>query len=219
MRFIDKTKRRCTDFDNYVAAKRPTKWADFDANIKLILHQHLLIEQHYLCIYCQQSIPKKRVKDVPPLILHPSHMEHVRPKGIRIYLHLVFDYLNLAVSCNGFDTNLGITAAPDFCGHPKKNAYNDTLFLHPFETPDIEDYFEYTINGEITASVKDTNRANYTIQTLQLDSSKLNDMREEQYLIVLEEMLNNGLDIALYLNETQTELPKFHSMLKQFFLI
>jgi uncharacterized protein (TIGR02646 family) len=217
MRFIDKTKQRCPNFDNYVAAIRPRRWMDFDANVKLILHQHLLIEQHYLCIYCQQSIPQKRVKDVPPLILHPSHMEHVRPKGI--YLHLTFDYLNLAVSCNGFDTNLGITTTPDFCGHPKQNAYDNALFLHPFETPDIEDYFNYTINGEIKASVKDANRANYTIQTLHLDSPKLNDMREEQYLIVLEEMLNNDLDMALYLDENQTELPKFHSMLKQFFLV
>ena len=91
--------------------------------------------------------------------------------------------------------------------------------MHPFETPDIEDYFNYTINGEITASVKDVNRATYTIQTLHLDSSTLNDMREEQYLIVLEEMLNNDLDLTLYLDENQTELPKFYSMLKQFFLI
>jgi uncharacterized protein (TIGR02646 family) len=216
MRYIDKSKRRCTEFDNYVAAKRPTKWKKFDANIKLKLHQHLLSEQQHLCIYCQQSVPNKRVKDVPPTVIHPSHIDHVRPKDEVKYPHLTFDYLNLAVSCNGIDIDKMLIGTPDFCGHPKDNQYDETLFLHPFETPDIEDYFEYTINGEIKATSKNASKANYTIQMLKLDSETLNDMRERQYLIVIEE-LQNGLDMANYLDENQIALPKFHSMLKYFF--
>jgi uncharacterized protein (TIGR02646 family) len=219
MRYIDKSKRRCTDFDNYVVTKRPRKWKKFDADIKLKLHQHLLNEQQHLCVYCQQSVPQKHVKDNAPLVIHPSHVEHVRPKDEEQYPHLTFDYLNLAVSCNGFDVNNTLVNTYDFCGHPKANTYDEMLFLHPFETLDIEDYFNYTINGEIKATIKDVNRANYTIKTLQLDNAILNAMREEQYLIISEETLNNDLDIATYLDENQIELPKFYSMLKQLFFI
>jgi uncharacterized protein (TIGR02646 family) len=219
MRYIDKSKRRCTEFDNYVAAKRPTKWKKFDANVKLILHQHLLTEQQHLCIYCQQSVPQKHVKDRAPFVIHPSHVEHVRPKDEEKFPDLTFDYLNLAVSCNGFDVLDTLVSSHDFCGHPKANVYDETLFLHPFESPDIEDYFYYTINGEIKSTAKDVNRANYTIKTLQLNNTLLKAMREEQYLIISEETINNGLDITAYLEENQTELPKFYSMLKQLFFI
>jgi uncharacterized protein (TIGR02646 family) len=216
MRYIDKSKRRCTEFDNYVAAKRPQKWKKFDADIKLKLHQHLLTEQQHLCIYCQQSVPNKHVKDAPPTIIHPSHIDHVRPKDEVKYPHLTFDYFNLAVSCNGIDIDKTLFGTPDFCGHPKDNKYDETLFLHPFETPDIESYFQYTINGEIKATSKDAVRANYTIQILKLDSQTLTKMRERQYLVMID-ALENGLDMMNYLDENQVALPKFHSMLKYLF--
>jgi uncharacterized protein (TIGR02646 family) len=219
MRFIDKSKQRCTDFDDYVATERPRNWDTCGADIKLKLHQHLLGEQQYLCIYCQQSIPVKSTKDVPPVYTHPSHIEHIKPKDVDKYPHLTFEYSNLSVSCNGFNIKEMTTISPNFCGHFKRNNYEETLFLNPTETLDIENCFEYTINGEIKATNKDVNRANYTIRTLHLDSQKLIDMREEQYLIISEETLTNGLNIVDYLDENQKELPQFHSMLKQLFFI
>ena len=93
------------------------------------------------------------------------------------------------------------------------------IFLHPFEQPDIEDYFDYDLNGKITPSVKNVNRAQFTINLLKLEHIDLTEMRERQYQVVLEDVNNNGLDIEDYLDAHQIELPKFHSMLKQLFYI
>jgi hypothetical protein len=78
MRYINKS-NRCIAFDSYIARARPTTW-HIKANYKLILHQHLWAEQKGLCVYCQQSIRKKLVKDSLANPLHPSHIEHICPK-------------------------------------------------------------------------------------------------------------------------------------------
>lgn len=213
MRYIDKS-RRCPAFDSYT---KPSSWGDFnDSNIKLQLHQHLLQEQQYLCVYCQQSIPPKLQKDDHLLPrLHPSHIEHIRPKDAHQYPHLAFDYGNLTVSCNGFDTSTSPTVrSSDFCGHPKNNDFDDAMFLHPCENPDIEKSFEYDINGSIAPSHYQTAKAQYTINLLQLNHVMLRDMRQIQYELVIED-LNDGLDVDIYLDPNQPELPKFYSMLKQ----
>lgn len=219
MRYIDKS-RRCAPFDNYIAATLPANWQQLDGNMKLTLHQYLWAEQKSLCIYCQQSIRKKIAKDLPINPLHPSHIEHIRPKdATNTYAHLVFEHSNLAVSCNGNDVEDIADILPKYCGHAKRNFHDDALFLHPFEQTDIEDYFDYDLNGKITPSVKNVNRAQFTINLLKLDHIDLTEMRERQYQVVLEDLNNNGLDIEEYLDAHQPELPKFHSMLKQLFYI
>ncbi len=218
MRYIDKT-NRCQDFDNYT---KPNTWGRFNKNIKLKLklHQHLLVEQQYLCIYCQQSIPCKTQKDNPEIPrLHPSHIEHIRPKSASQFPQLIFDYNNLSVSCNGFDTKKTHEKSRDFCGHPKDNNFDDVLFLHPCERLDIETCFEYDIEGHILPTSIAQDQAEYTLRLLSLDNSKLQDMRVEQYNLVLELTSKGELDIYEYLDPNQTELPKFYSMLKQFFSI
>ncbi len=212
MRFVPKTSR-CTDFDAY---PKPNNWGKFDASIKLNLHQHLLREQQHLCVYCQQSIPRKSQKDdhaARPPELHPSHIEHIRPK--ETFPKLTFEHTNLGVSCNGFDIAQSPTA-PEFCGHPKGSQFDDLKFLHPFEQTDVELHFEYDINGGIKSSKKDSGRATYTIGLLQLDHQILSDMRAEQYNLVIAEVAA-GLDIDDYLDPRQPELPKFFSMLWQLF--
>jgi uncharacterized protein (TIGR02646 family) len=217
MRYILKSSR-CIAFDNYIAKARPITW-HIKANIKLVLHQHLWAEQKGLCVYCQQSIRKKLVKDSLDNPLHPSHIEHVRPKEMAgVYAHLIFEHTNLGVSCNGSDVDDASDILPKYCGHAKLNQHDDTLFLHPFEVTDIEEYFSYDLNGKVTPSVKDVVRAEYTISILKLDHLDLDEMRERQYQIIIEEV-NNGLDIDDYLDMNQTELPKFHSMLKQLFFV
>ncbi len=128
MKFVPKT-NPCALFDDYIAIKKPQNWKKVEAGPKLVLHQHLLEEQQHLCVYCQQSIPKKRQKDQPPTFLHPSHVEHIRPKSI--FRHLVFDHKNLAVSCDGFEIDAAARAHPDFCGHKKDDFFDDALFVHP----------------------------------------------------------------------------------------
>lgn len=216
MRYISKA-NRCADFDAYA---KPAGWSGFDSGIKLILHQHLLAEQQHLCIYCQQSIPKKARKDdhsASPPLLHPSHIEHIRPKDAGQFPHLTFEYTNLSVSCNGFDIDAATAAAPDFCGHPKGKRFDDALFLHPFEETALETFFEYDLNGQIQPSLKAPVKARYTIQLLGLDTETLREMRERQYDVVLEDVNNGTLDITAYLDPNQAELPKFFSMLRQLF--
>ena len=216
MRYVNKT-NRCAPFETY-ATGRPRVW-NIDANIKLILHQHLWAEQKSLCVYCQQSIRKKLMKDsTNPL--HPSHIEHIRPKdGMSAFNHLIFEHTNLAVSCNGNDVDNDLDNVQKHCGHAKQNLHNDTLFLHPFEISDVEDYFQYDLNGKITPSVKNPNRAHFTIDLLKLNHTDLDSMREQQYQTIINEVNNNGLDIDDFLDSNYLQLPKFHSMLKQLFYV
>ncbi len=216
MRYISKT-NRCLAFDAYA---KPAGWSGFDSSVKLTLHQHLLAEQQHLCIYCQQSIPKKTQKDdhfASPPVLHPSHIEHIRPKDAGQFPHLSFEYTNLSVSCNGFDIDAATAATPDFCGHPKASQFDDTRFLHPIEETGIETFFEYDLNGDIKPSVQDPAKAIYTIQLLGLEKETLREMRERQYDVVLESVNSGALDITAYLDPAQPELPKFFSMLRQLF--
>jgi uncharacterized protein (TIGR02646 family) len=125
MRFIDKT-NRLTRFDSYILTKKPRNWADVNSGEKLLLHQYLLAQQKHLCIYCQQSIPQKTSKNIPPSVIHPSHIEHIRPKSTFSALEL--EQNNLSVSCNGFEIDAAATLNPDFCGH-KKDKLGRPIFV------------------------------------------------------------------------------------------
>ncbi len=218
MRYVDKT-NRCSAFDTYIATRKPTTW-HIDSNMKLTLHQHLWEEQKSLCIYCQQSICKKIVKDATGNPLHPSHIEHIRPKDAAgTFSHLIFEHSNLAVSCNGNDVDDPLDVVLKYCGHAKLNQHDDSLFLHPFELIDVEEYFDYDVNGRITPSGKDPIKAGYTINLLKLNHPDLDSMREQQYLNIINEVNNNGLDIEDFLDPNYPELPKFYSMLKQLFYV
>jgi uncharacterized protein (TIGR02646 family) len=217
MRYVPKI-NPCVDFENYKISASPLVWRDFNnTSIKLALHQHLWQEQKGLCVYCQQEIPKKITIDSAGNI-HPSHIEHIRPKSI--YPNLAFEHNNLSISCEGYDiANPPSPIRKSFCGHLKENEYDATLFLHPFENPAIEEYFGFNLNGEISGNGKDDAKANYCILKLGLDNAILTKMREDSYLLVIEEVTNNGLDINEYLDSTYTQLPAFYSMLKQLFHI
>jgi uncharacterized protein (TIGR02646 family) len=222
MRYIEKT-NTCLFFENWKITNTPTNWNHFnDSTVKLALHQHLWKEQKGLCIYCQQSVPQK-VSVNAGSILHPSHLEHIRPKDNHLpYTHLTFDHSNLSVSCDGFDVN-DTRKSPDFCGHKKENVFDDALFLHPIEIADIESFFEYDLNGRIkpstTKSSIEQNQAQYSIDLLNLKDATLKQMREDNYNEVLQLEQNGDIVIDDYLNENEPELPKFYSMLKQMFMV
>ncbi|MDM8563359.1 retron system putative HNH endonuclease [Candidatus Marithioploca araucensis] len=217
MRFINKEHRN-KEFDKYILECQPNSWKNVITAKKLTLHKHLWVEQKGLCIYCEQAIPFKRQKSKN----HPSHIEHVKPKGDERFKHLEFDQNNLAVSCNGSDCHLKEVNENNFCGHIKDRAgrdhiYDEQLFLHPFENKDIENCFAYDMDGNITAA-NETEKADYTINLLELQHPDLIDMRRTQYQIFLEEMAN-GEDVNDLLNNNVSELPSFYSMLKNFFVL
>lgn len=220
MRYIEKM-NLCIDFENYKIRRGNAlqTWTHFkNKQVKLKLYQHLWAEQKGVCIYCQQQIPQK-VSVNSQGNIHPSHIEHIRPKSVGMFPHLAFEYSNLSVSCEGFDIqNPPNPIAKDFCGHSKANDYDNTLFLHPVEITDIESYFSYNIQGQIESSGKEDSKANYMIQLLHLNHNTLADMRSEMYSLILEQVTNNNLDIEEYLDVNNTQIPSFYSMLKQLFI-
>ncbi len=219
MRHIERI-NLCIEFENYKNRRGISlqKWGNFkNKAVKLKLHQHLWAEQKGLCVYCQQQIPQKVQIDSQGNI-HPSHIEHIRPKSA--FSQLTFAHQNLSISCEGYDIqHVPTPLSKAFCGHPKDNEYEETLFLHPVEMADIESYFSYDIQGKIESNGKNDNKAKYMIQILYLNNTILEDMRSEQYSLIIEEVMNNNLDIVEYLAVNNTQFPPFYSMLKQLFFI
>ncbi len=106
----------------------------------------------------------------------------------------------------------------EFCEHRKGDEYDEEKFLNPVELPDIEDYFEYDIEGKIFPNSKrndiDMKKAEYMVKILELNNETLTDMRREQYETVIEDQLD---DFGDFLNPDYEILPPFYSMLKQLF--
>jgi len=144
-----------------------TNWDDYHRcynRQKRALRRYVLrYEQNNLCIYCESKIAPKK---------ESSHLEHIKPKARDKFPHLVFDYNNIVVSCNG---NCH-TEDDEYhsCGHIKDNEYDDTKFLNPTELIDIREYFEYDIDtGNILESSKNIDKAEYMIKTLHLNNASL----------------------------------------------
>ncbi len=117
MRYIDKSINRFREFEEFIAQNSlPGKCLEKDADgfnrwdqldrdcgqdgseIKKRLHDHLVKEQSYLCIYCERRIYPKTEKEYLC-----GHIEHIRPKEKDEFKLLVFECSNLSISCDGLD--------------------------------------------------------------------------------------------------------------------
>ncbi|WP_418641352.1 retron system putative HNH endonuclease [Sulfurimonas sp. ST-27] len=158
MRYIQKVSTPQFFIDNTAEI---SKWKEYPVSKKPLKEHILKNEQNYLCIYCESKVE-----------LNNSHLEHIKPKAGDKFPHLVFDYNNIVVSCNG--NCHADDEEHHSCGHIKDNEYNDTKFLNPVELIKIRDYFEYDIDtGNITESPKDIDKAKYMIETLHLNDGSL----------------------------------------------
>ena len=194
-------------------------WKDYDKTKqsrqkKRKLNKYILSkEQNYLCIYCESRILSSS---------NSSHIEHIKPKHLDID-NLTFDYLNLAVSCEGKCHNEQGDDKKYNCGHNKLNSYDENLFLNPILLEDISDYFEYETFLEnniskvrIKESSKDASKAKYMLSILNLnDENTMITKKRHLELIkfeneVIEENLTNE-EIKIWL---QKENPPFISYLK-----
>lgn len=149
-----------------------TSWNQYLGHQKRNLKTHILtFEQYELCCYCETKINLSTLN---------CHIEHLRPKNISAYEDLIFDYSNLAVSCEGNHFNEEEDASKNTCGHCKNGLYNDALFLNPVETSNLKQYFTYSsTTGKISATNYKKISADYTIELLNLNgkNSRLAEAR------------------------------------------
>jgi len=153
-----------------------SRWEDYPVSKKPLKEYILKNEQNYLCIYCESKVE-----------LDNSHLEHIKPKAQNQFPHLVFDYTNIVVSCNG---NCH-TEDEEYhtCGHIKENEYNDRKFLNPITLIDIREYFEYDIDeGKILTSSKDNEKSQYMINTLHLNDGSLPIARQKALKIFIKKI-------------------------------
>jgi uncharacterized protein (TIGR02646 family) len=114
----------------------------------------LLIEQFYLCAYCEKQIDEAS-----------SHNEHIKPQSSFPAQSLEYD--NLVASCNH---GTGDEAS---CGHRKQHWYNKDQFIHPLlET--CRNHFRYDADGSIKGL---TDAGTVTIEKLSLNNDRLREHR------------------------------------------
>jgi len=140
----------------YKRQQKPKSWADYGEEIRNELRAHLIMEQQGFCPYCERVIGDSK----------KGHIEHFRPRAL--YPRQFQDYNNLLASCNIKST----------CGHRKSNEFDETLMINPIDE-EPSDYIEYNVfTGEIKGvSVNKGERAEYTIDTLNLNDKKLKETR------------------------------------------
>ncbi|MBD2566832.1 retron system putative HNH endonuclease [Anabaena lutea] len=141
-----------------------TKYTNFQAPEKPVVHDALLKEQGYICCYCGIRIFKET-----------SHIEHLQSRSK--YPDLALEYTNFMASCQGEDEDE--PTVPVHCGHQKKEWYDENLMVSPLE-PNCADFFKYPASGEIlpTDDLDKKDAAETTIKNLALDIDKLRNLRK-----------------------------------------
>lgn len=154
---------------------QPT-YADLRGEIKQSVKQALMVEQGYICCYCE-----RRLMD------DDSHIEHFRPQSDPQTDTL--DYANLLCSCQ----DQLMKGDPRHCGNRKEDFFDEQLLISPLDA-DCAARFSYSGNGEIQPANEDDNSARETIRRLGLDIPKVNALREK----AIEPFLDGALsDIEL----------------------
>jgi uncharacterized protein (TIGR02646 family) len=110
------------------------------------VHHYLIAEQGHICCYCGGRI-----------VHADSHIEHFQPQTD--YPDLELDYFNLLASCQ----NQLIPREPRHCGMGM-SWFDDRLLVSPL-IEDCEDFFEYTVDGQILPS-RDTEKSVAAIRTI-----------------------------------------------------
>lgn len=134
-------------------------------NIKKAVYRSLLVEQGYICCYCERE-----------LVEGDYHIEHLNPQHLHTGDGL--NYSNFLCSC----LNKTVKGEPLHCGKLKDDPENcrklrdiDILKVHPLQE-DCSSHFSFSGIGEIKG---ETDSGTQTIKRLGLDIKKLNDMRKE----------------------------------------
>lgn len=173
MKYIEKNSSPQA-FEDWKVFRKPTHWSQLDGTrmsasnrnassiyySKEELREVLLNEQGYTCCYCENEISNN------PLI---AKVDHIEPKIGNQNQHLIFDYYNLGLSCNGGERDE--QPRKIHCDAAKQD---NLLSITPYEQR-CEEEIRFTVNGLIYS---DTSDGTSTIETLNLGIDKLNNLRQ-----------------------------------------
>lgn len=192
----------------------PDAWDNF--RMKRELTGICLGEQFHLCAYSEVDLQA---------FAHGMHLEHIVPRSVG--KNRIFEYDNI-VACAINDKQLrGLDKQLVFGGHFKLDQYDDSLFISPL-TRDCGRYFHYRGDGmvepSIALTIQERKKAEYTIDTLNLNSDILVNMRRN-WLSELEVSIEQCIDAQVGLEEfadmelclTGDRLRPFHSAVRQRF--
>jgi uncharacterized protein (TIGR02646 family) len=138
-------------------------WDNFGKPEKTEVHNSLLIEQAFICCYCERRIS-----------IEASHIEHFKPR--KHYPDLKLEYTNFLASCQR-DTK---PKEPIHCGKKKDEWYDEELTVSPL-IKNCADFFRYTEDGQILATNNNDKKsaAEATIDKLNLNIDKLKSIRSQ----------------------------------------
>jgi uncharacterized protein (TIGR02646 family) len=140
--------------------------------LKNTIKQSLMVEQGYLCCYCEQRV-----------ILEDCHIEHFRPQSDPTVNPL--DFSNMLCSCQ----NQLKKGEPRHCGNLKGNWFDENTLISPLDSH-CEISFKFTADGYIQPRNMEDDSASVTIEKLGLDIPKLRDLRKKAIEPFLDETLS-----------------------------
>jgi uncharacterized protein (TIGR02646 family) len=196
-----------------------SRWKSFGHKARVL--DYLLEEQYGLCCYSEIR---------PDQVGVGFHIEHVENKSQ--HPQRTFDYSNLAASALDSETDLKAfkaQAAEKFGGHaPGKSKGVDTARFVSCHQPDSPRYFAYLSDGRVVPadglSQQDDDRAQYTIELLNLNSPYLQVLRQRWWIeleVLFEEHIDQEMDLhslaGIDLAPIGGKLSPFFSLTRKFF--
>jgi uncharacterized protein (TIGR02646 family) len=134
----------------------------FTSHVKKIVRQLLLEDQGHIC--CYTGI---RITD------DTFHIEHIKPQSVYYKNYEDIDYKNLLAAYPKSSSGSHPHGA-----HQKKDWYEEENFLSPL-TPQCENAFQFTLEGEIKVLDENDKAAQTTMNLLKLNESSLTELRKE----------------------------------------
>jgi uncharacterized protein (TIGR02646 family) len=162
------------------------KWNRLPGSIKEILRECICKEQGYICCYCERKLKPGDL-----------HLEHFEPR--KHYPLRQLEYDNIYCSCQ---LEIG-EGAPRHCGNSKGSWFNKELLVSPLDST-CESKFKYTHDGQILPVCENDNQSVETINRLQLNIDKLQNLRKAAIEPFLDEELSQE-DLELFVQEYLVE--------------
>lgn len=196
MRYINKQINASTvDLDREQQKGIPTtgqestrRWKNF--NKKRMLSGQLLEQQYGLCCYTELNLTDFFLEQGMG-----SHIEHEKPKSA--FPRKTFQYSNLLLCALESEDLQHFPKQLQFGGHFKRSNFDSQLFISPHQA-NCRDYFVYSsdngeINPNLSLSLDEQQKAQYTISLLNLNAPFLKAERQ-QWLQEIEKYLEPLID-------------------------